>query len=417
MTSQDVVEHVSVISDWSAAEERALVRKLDFRVLLPCCIVYFLAYLDRANMGFVAVLQSGTKDNMLVGLDLVGTRFSWSVSITYFLVTVLLLPSNLVMKKVSGKRYFPAIMVLFGAVVCCMAAVPNYASLLATRFFLGVPEAGVVPACIMYFSFWYKPSERGLRIGIFHAANALASGVGGFLAVGVDNVSCTISKCIDSSTNMSNQLNGKGGLESWRWIFIIEGLMPIFMAIPVYFLLLTFPETSTALSEREQYIAINRFPRGATRETDKTWDTRAFLDIMSRPSTYVFFVSYLCLLIVAVALGTFLPIILHNVSSHIIYAYCRLTCPSSSNSRAPAPTYTPQRFIWSSLAATPYGPGTQIGPESECGTTCYLSWQLSHASRSGLMLLPSKVLGVSSPSHYTGLHSWAILSPFRSQQL
>jgi hypothetical protein len=38
----------------------------------------------------------------------------------------------------------------------------------------------------MYFSFWYKPSERALRIGIFHAANALASGVGGFIAVGVD---------------------------------------------------------------------------------------------------------------------------------------------------------------------------------------------------------------------------------------
>src|ERR1700760_2154076 len=86
--------------------------------------------------------------------------------------------------------------------------------------------------------------------------------------------------------------------------------MPIAMALPVYFLLLTFPEDTPALSERERYIAINRFPRGATRRTDVTWDTRAFFDIMMRPSTYVFFVSYICLLIVAVALGTFLPIIL-----------------------------------------------------------------------------------------------------------
>jgi MFS family permease len=61
----------------------------------------------------------------------------------------------------------------------------------------------------MYFSFWYKPSERALRIGIFHAANALASGVGGFIAVGVDH------------------LNGNGGLESWRYVFIIEGAMAI----------------------------------------------------------------------------------------------------------------------------------------------------------------------------------------------
>lgn len=55
----------------------------------------------------------------------------------------------------------------------------------------------------MYFSFWYKPSERALRIGLFHAANALASGVGGFIAVGVDRI------------------NGVGGLESWRWVFTI----------------------------------------------------------------------------------------------------------------------------------------------------------------------------------------------------
>ena len=101
----------------------------------------------------------------------------------------MLLPSNLIMKKVSGKIYFPCIMLGFGTVVCCISAVKNDAGLLAARFFLGFPEAGVVPACIMYFSFWYKPSERAMRIGIFHAANSLASGVGGFIAVGVDHVS------------------------------------------------------------------------------------------------------------------------------------------------------------------------------------------------------------------------------------
>ena len=140
----------------------------------------------------------------------------------------------------------------------------------------------------MYFSFWYKPSERALRIGIFHAANALASGVGAFIAVGV------------------NRINGACGLEAWRWVFIIEGLMAISMSLPVYFLLLTFPETTPALNERERHIAINRFGRGATRYTDVTWDTKTFFQVFSRPSTYVFFVSYICLLIVAVALGTFL---------------------------------------------------------------------------------------------------------------
>jgi len=91
--------------------------------------------------------------------------------------------------------------------------------------------------------------------------------------------------------------------------------MAIVMSVPIYFLLLTFPETTPALNERERHIAVNRFGRGATRYTDATWDTKVFIQVFTRPSTYVFFISYLCLTIVAVALGTFLPIILNEVSA------------------------------------------------------------------------------------------------------
>ena len=114
------------------------------RVLLPCCITYFLAYLDRANMGFVAVLRADTPDSFEENLHLEGLDFNWAVSVTYFMVTVLLIPSNLLMKKISGKLYFPLIMCGFGTIVCCISATKNAAGLLAARFFLGIPESGVV---------------------------------------------------------------------------------------------------------------------------------------------------------------------------------------------------------------------------------------------------------------------------------
>jgi hypothetical protein len=84
------------------------------------------------------------------------------------------------------------------------------------------------------------------------------------------------------------------------------------LAGPIAWTLLSFPETSTQLTERERYIAINRLPRGATRKTDVTWDSAAFLRIMSRPSTYMFFTSFICLCTVAVGLANFLPTILSN---------------------------------------------------------------------------------------------------------
>ncbi|KAF9892101.1 hypothetical protein FE257_002507 [Aspergillus nanangensis] len=294
-TSEDRIERLNGLQeeDWTAAEEAALLRKLDLRVLIPCCIVYFLAYLDRVNLGNVKVLQASTEHSITAALNLQGTQFNWAVSISYFTVTALLLPSTIILKRFSAKRYFPCAMILWGMIVMAMAALKNGPGLLAARFCLGIPESGVVPCCVMYFSFWYRPRERAWRIAVFHVSNSIAGAVSGFLAAGLDH------------------LNGKGGLDSWRWVFLIEGALPIVCAPVLYFSLLTFPEDSKALTERERYIAINRFGRGATRSTDVTWDTSAFLRLMTRPSTYFLFTSYICVTIVAVSQATFLPSIFH----------------------------------------------------------------------------------------------------------
>ncbi|OAL38112.1 hypothetical protein AYO20_02564 [Fonsecaea nubica] len=313
-TSEDRIQNATVLTpDWTVEEERRLVRKLDFRVLFPACIIYFLAYMDRANLGNVKILGLGTESSIEGRLGMKGADFSWAVSITYFAVTAGLLPSNILMKKFSAKYFFPIVMILWGVIVMSMAACKSLAGLLAARFFLGIPESGVVPACVMYFSMWYKPSERAFRIGVFHSANALASAVSAFIAAGIGH------------------LNGRNGLDSWQWVFIIEGILPIAMAPIIFLLLLTFPETSTALSERERYIAINRFGRGAARKTDVSWSWPAFRRIFKRPSTYVFFVSYVALCMVAVAQATFLPTILKvflgysTTKSNLYTAACNLS--------------------------------------------------------------------------------------------
>ncbi|KAH7327535.1 major facilitator superfamily domain-containing protein [Rhexocercosporidium sp. MPI-PUGE-AT-0058] len=294
-SSEDRVESNAIEEpDWTRAEERALVRKLDMRVLLPCFIIYVLAYMDRSNLGNIKVMQKGLPSSFEKRLGLKGVQFNWAISVTYFTVTLMLFPSNLLLKKYGAKKFLPLLMIGWGAVVMCMVALKNAAGLITARFFLGVPESGVVPCCILYFSFWYKPSERALRVGIFDSANALASAISGFLAVGISH------------------LDGKGGLDGWQWLLLIEGALPIVLAVPIYFLLLSFPETSTALTERERYIAINRFGRGATRKTDVTWSKPAFIRIMTRGSTYIFFISFTALCTVAVGLANFLPTILSS---------------------------------------------------------------------------------------------------------
>ncbi|KAL5363340.1 major facilitator superfamily domain-containing protein [Aspergillus floccosus] len=227
-TSEDRIERLNAVEeDWSPAEEAALLRKLDLRVLLPCCLVYFVAYLDRVNLGNVKVLRTNTPDSISNALDLQGTQFNWAVSISYFSVTALLLPSTIILKRYSAKRYFPCAMVLWGMIVMAMVALKNGPGLLAARFCLGIPESGVVPCCVMYFSFWYRPRERAWRIAVFHLSNSIAGAVSGFLAAALDKVA------------------------QWqRWTCFMAMSIAIVLALPIYFALLTFAENSTALSER-----------------------------------------------------------------------------------------------------------------------------------------------------------------------
>ena len=77
-----------------------------------------------------------------------------AIPITYIPVVLFIIPSNLVVKHVSAKYFLPVVMVLFGGLSMSIAAAQGAAGLFTARFFLGLPEADVVPAAILCFSFW-----------------------------------------------------------------------------------------------------------------------------------------------------------------------------------------------------------------------------------------------------------------------
>jgi MFS family permease len=50
----------------------------------------------------------------------------------------------------------------------------NYHGLLACRFFLGVREAGIFPACVYYVTSWYPRKDDQYRTALFYASASLA---------------------------------------------------------------------------------------------------------------------------------------------------------------------------------------------------------------------------------------------------
>ena len=90
------------------------------------------------------------------------------------------------------------------------------------------------PGCIYLLSMWYKHDEAIRRFAIFFNSVTLAGAFGGLLASGIF------------------RMDRDSGYAGWRWIFIIEGIMTIFVAILSFFFITDFPETATWLSKEEK---------------------------------------------------------------------------------------------------------------------------------------------------------------------
>ncbi|KAI9695979.1 MAG: hypothetical protein M1820_008320 [Bogoriella megaspora] len=208
--------------------EKKLTRKIDLRVLPILFIIYFAAFLDRVNISN-ALTMSLPKD-----LGLTGQKPN--IALTIFFVPYILfeIPSNILMKKFQPHVWLSGCILVFGIVMLCQGFVQSYGGLLATRFFLGLAEAGIFPGSFYLISFWYERAEAQKRFTVYWSSVIIAGAFGGLLATGI------------------SKMNGVHGLANWRWIFILEGIFTILVGIAAFFLVSDFPKESKWLSPQER---------------------------------------------------------------------------------------------------------------------------------------------------------------------
>lgn len=178
--------------------------------------------------------------------DLKLTSSQYSVALVVFFVTYVAFeaPSNMILVRTRPSRYLPAIMAVWGALTCCMAAIKNYHHLIILRIFVGMLEAGFAPGILLIISSWYKKTEQSARFAIYISAAILSGAFGGLLAGAI-----------------TGGLEGRSGIRGWRWLFIVEGACTIAWAFCASFILLDFPATSKRLTDRERVIALARLQK------------------------------------------------------------------------------------------------------------------------------------------------------------
>ncbi|MDQ2846143.1 MAG: MFS transporter [Actinomycetota bacterium] len=193
-----------------------------WRRLIPIAfITYSFAYLDRSNysIGSAGGLTdrlhiSSTQSGLLGGLFFIG----------YFLFQV---PAGSFAERRSVKSLLFWSLSAWGVLAALQGVVTTYWLLLVDRFLLGVVEAVVLPAMLVFLFHWFTRAERGRANTFLILGNPVTllwmSVVSGYLVQAV----------------------------GYRWMFIIEGLPAIGWAFLFRRLVDNRPSDADWLSEQE----------------------------------------------------------------------------------------------------------------------------------------------------------------------
>ncbi|VTT73016.1 unnamed protein product [Fusarium fujikuroi] len=292
LESRDDQGVLSLTPDELAMEKRML-RKIDLIFLPVTALKYLLCYLDRSNIGNARILNADTGDDLMNSLHL--SKYQYTIALMLFLVAycVFETPSNLALKILTPNRWLGFLIFVFGSICTGIGGIHNFAGISAMRFFLGAAEAGVFPGMIYYFSFWYKPEERALRIATFLSSASLAGAFGGCIAYGVGH------------------MNMVGGLEAWRWLFIIEGIPSVILGVLVFFFLPSYPENCNFLTTDEKRLQARRLGELASSKQKITWpDAKATLCDYRLYAHYLAYTGIGCLIS---SLSLFAPTIVEGL--------------------------------------------------------------------------------------------------------
>jgi len=207
--------------------EQQAVRKITWRLIPFLMLLYFVAFLDRINVGFAALTMN--KD---VGLT--SQMFGLGAGIFFLGYFVFEVPSTVILHKVGARFWIGRVMITWGLVSVAMAFTRGPISFYVLRFLLGIAEAGFFPGIILYLSYWFPANHRSVVTAMFMAAAPIARFIGSPISGAL------------------MQLNGLLGLRGWQWLFLLEGIPALVLGFITFHILTDRPANAAWLTPDER---------------------------------------------------------------------------------------------------------------------------------------------------------------------
>ncbi|CAG9975162.1 unnamed protein product [Clonostachys byssicola] len=233
ITIDDVAKRSEIV-EIDPAEEKKLVRKIDWKLMPVLCFTYALQYYDKAILSQAAVF--GLREDLQLA-D--GLRYSWVSLIFYFGYLIGTYPLSFLAQKYPPRIICAIICILWAVVIICTPAAGSYGGLLANRFLLGVTEAGVSPIFMLVVGMWYTHPEQVLRSSFWYSFSGGSLVISPLINYGLGHIS-------------------GAGLHPWQYMYLIAGAATFLWGIALWWL---FPETpwhAPGFDEHERKVLLER---------------------------------------------------------------------------------------------------------------------------------------------------------------
>ncbi|TIA88007.1 hypothetical protein E3P99_02834 [Wallemia hederae] len=294
--------------------EKKVLRKIDMRILSLTAVAYLLNHIDKTNMANAKIMNTDVEGaSMVEQLDLHGNRFGNVITTYYTSFIIAELVGNYFLKRMGPRLHISRIVISYGIVCACSAAVQSYEGMIVNRFFLGLTQGGLYSGVLYYFSLWYNDTERALRFAIFVSFSTLSTALSGLIATGC------------------SYMNGLGhpALAGFRWLFLLEGVVTVIVGALVFFLLPDYPESATFLSPEERQIATRRLGTTIVKNDDR-FNARSALKVFKAWDFYFLSTIWFLLAHGTAAFAFFAPSIINDLdpSFQRIKAQCLSVPPA-----------------------------------------------------------------------------------------
>src|SRR5580700_8751619 len=207
--------------------EKRTMDKVAWRLVPFLMLCYFIAYLDRVNVGFAGGPMS--KD-----LGFTAAVFGGAAGIFFIAYFFFEVPSNLALNRFGARLWIARIMFTWGLISGAQAFVTGEFSFNIVRLLLGIAEAGFFPGIIFFLTLWFPTAYRARIVGWFMFAIPISTVIGAPIS------------------GLVLGLEGVGGLHGWQWMFLLEAVPALLMTFGVLAYLTDRPAEASWLQPEER---------------------------------------------------------------------------------------------------------------------------------------------------------------------